>query len=94
MLSKQIKGPFVKLFRTFSSDRQSKLLEALKNQETGVWQPPIQEEIRLDQHKKYFSEVGAYGVSLSGLRSSPDHVPLDEDLYAHHNDISLFQYFK
>ena len=92
MLTRLYKLRSFRLARCFSGS-QSDLLAEIKNRQPGIYEPQLQDHVQLDPHKMYFKPVGFGGVSLAGLQSTPDQVPVYKDPYAHHNDLSLFKYF-
>ena len=67
----------------------SDLLTRIKNQEQGIYEPHVQEEIKLNWDKKYIKEVDTKTISLTGIITTPEVINLSEDRYSHWNELPL-----
>ena len=71
------------------SDKEKKLLEQIKNQEQGIYEPKVHEFVKLDLKKQYLKNCQVTNMALNGIITGKDVIHLQEDLYAHLNNLPL-----
>ena len=79
--------PYTRMLARFNSS----LLERIKSNEQGIYEPAVQEEKELDLNKKYISEINPTMVSFYGFKGEPDKMHLYEEAYVHQNNLPLFK---